>query len=48
MFRPCEPTSVIFKTCPAACVIAKLFSEQHAGNSLINELIPWAVAAMKM
>lgn len=49
MFWPCEPTSVIFLTYLAACVSAKLFSEQRAGdNILMNEIIPWAVAAMKM
>lgn len=50
MFHPCEPTGVIFLTCLAACVSAKLFSEQCAGvrHSLINAIIPRAEATMRM
>lgn len=50
MFRPCEPTGVIFPTCLAARVSAKLFSEQCAGVrlSLMNAIIPRAVATMRV
>lgn len=49
MFRPCEPTGVIFLPCLAACVSAKLFSEQRAGvrHSLMNAIIPRAAATVR-
>lgn len=49
MLCPREPTSVIFQMCLVAWVSVKLFSEQRGGdNSLKNEMIPRAVASMKM
>lgn len=49
MVCPCKTYKRNLLNVSGCLLSAKLFSEQRAGeNSLINEIIPWAVAAMKM